>query len=175
MAGGGGLFQLSASLFHAQTFSSVLHSIFPQWLRHFGLCFHFSAGPRDAAAHEDHALVREPERAVDELLDQHHRDSLLGRVTTPPGHTSYTDALGGTPMLDTTAGRAILAPEDVHSLLVQPVEQESLPGLVGTVVAMTGNSLRAPSVQTDPAAQWVSEGSEIAASDAVFDEVSAPA
>ena len=77
--------------------------------------------------------------------------------------------------LDTTAGAAILSPEDVAQLLIRPVEQESLAGLVGTVVQMTGNSLRAPAIQTDPAAQWVAEGSEIAASDAVFAEVSAPA
>ncbi len=78
-------------------------------------------------------------------------------------------------MLDTTAGRAILSPEDVAQLLVRPVERESLPGLVATPVAMTSNSLRAPAVQTDPSASWVAEGAEIAASDAVFAEVSAPA
>ncbi|MDV8000756.1 phage major capsid protein [Rhodococcus sp. IEGM 1408] len=78
-------------------------------------------------------------------------------------------------MLDTTAGRAILSPEDVAAFLVRPVEAESLPGLVGTVIGMSGNSLRAPAIQSDPAAQWVHEGAEIAASDAVFAEVSAPA
>ena len=77
--------------------------------------------------------------------------------------------------LDTTSGAAILSPEDVAALLIRPVEQESLAGLVGTVVQMSGNSLRAPAIQTDPAAQWVAEGAEIAASDAVFAEVSAPA
>ena len=77
--------------------------------------------------------------------------------------------------MNTANGAAILSPEDVAALLVRPVEAESLPGLVATPVAMTSNSLRAPAVQTDPSASWVEEGAEIAASDAVFAEVSAPA
>ncbi|MBB1052462.1 phage major capsid protein [Dietzia sp. CW19] len=77
--------------------------------------------------------------------------------------------------MNTTNGAAILSPEDVAALLVQPVLAESLPGLVATPVPMTSNKLRAPSVQDDPNADWVEEGAEITASDAVFDEVEAPA
>lgn len=77
--------------------------------------------------------------------------------------------------LTTATGRAILTPEDVAALLVQPVTAEAVPGLVGTAVQMTGSALRAPAVQQDPTAAWVAEGAEIAASDAVFAEVTAPA
>lgn len=77
--------------------------------------------------------------------------------------------------MTTESGRSILTPEDVLQLLVKPLETESIPGRVATAVSMSGNALRIPIVQQDPAAGFINEGAEIPASDAVFSEAKAEA
>ena len=69
--------------------------------------------------------------------------------------------------------RAILSPEDVAELVVKPIETASIPGRCATTISMSGPSLRVPRVAADPSAAWVEEGAEIAASTAVFDEITA--
>lgn len=77
-------------------------------------------------------------------------------------------------MVMTTApasGRPILAPEDVDALLVLPALEASVAGQVCRVVRTASHTFRVPRVAEDPAASWTEEGSEIAVSDAVLDEV----
>src|SRR5580765_4789204 len=72
--------------------------------------------------------------------------------------------------MNRTNGAAILAPEQVGELLVQPAMDMSVAAQVSTVVTITGSSFRIPMVQTDPSAAWVAEGAEIPVSDAVLAE-----
>lgn len=67
-------------------------------------------------------------------------------------------------------GAALLTPEQVAELLVQPIITESVAAQVATVVTTTASSFRVPAVQEDPSASWVAEGEEIPVSDAVLAE-----
>ena len=73
--------------------------------------------------------------------------------------------------LTTTTGAPVLRPEDVGDLLVVPTMNMSVAAQVSTVVTTTSKDFRVPVVLADPAAQWVTEGSEITPSDANLDEV----
>ncbi|MBM7807658.1 HK97 family phage major capsid protein [Geodermatophilus bullaregiensis] len=67
-------------------------------------------------------------------------------------------------------GAVILTPAQVAELLVQPVGAESVAMQVATVVNTGSSVYRIPLVTADPQAAWVSEGDEIAPSDAVLSE-----
>ncbi|KLU10627.1 phage major capsid protein [Kocuria sp. SM24M-10] len=72
-----------------------------------------------------------------------------------------------------TAPRAWL-PEDVLSLVVQPVGEESIAARAGAYrTGLTGNALRVPLVTADPTAAWVGEGEEIPVSQNELDEAEA--
>lgn len=73
--------------------------------------------------------------------------------------------------LFTTNGKAILKPEEVASLVVQPMIDRAVATQVSTVVNITSNSLRVPVVTADPQAEWTPEGDEIPVSDATVEEV----
>ncbi|WP_270449950.1 phage major capsid protein [Kocuria marina] len=65
-------------------------------------------------------------------------------------------------------------PEDVLSLVVQPLERESLATRLSQFqTGLTGDALRVPLVTDDPSAQWVNEGEEIPLSDASLGETDA--
>ncbi|MPZ61839.1 MAG: phage major capsid protein [Propionibacteriales bacterium] len=72
--------------------------------------------------------------------------------------------------LNTTNGAAILRPEEVNALLVQPVQTGSVAVQVSTLASTGSNAYRIPVVETDPVAAFVDEGDEITPSDAVLDE-----
>ena len=75
------------------------------------------------------------------------------------------------PMYTTTPGASALLPETIHRLLVLPTLAQSIAAQVATVVNVSTKTFRVPRVLTDPTASFVFEGSEIAPSDAVLDEV----
>ena len=64
-------------------------------------------------------------------------------------------------------------PDQVHDLIVRPVEQASVATQVSTVVRTSAASFRIPVVSADPTAAWIAEGAEITASDATFTETTA--
>lgn len=73
-----------------------------------------------------------------------------------------------------TTARAWL-PEDIESLIVQPVGEESVAARAGAYrPGRTGNALRVPMVTADPSAAWVGEGEEIPLSESVLAETTAP-
>lgn len=69
----------------------------------------------------------------------------------------------------TDANRAFL-PHEVGTLIVQPVQAESLAYQTTTVVETSGEQFRIPIVAHDPTAAWTAEGAEISTSDAELDE-----
>ncbi|MBB2770547.1 UNVERIFIED_ORG: HK97 family phage major capsid protein [Mycolicibacterium obuense] len=71
----------------------------------------------------------------------------------------------------TTNGAAILAPEDVQDLVVQPLIRASVATQVSTVVQTESHSTRFPIVVTDPTTAWTAEGQEINVSDPDLDEL----
>lgn len=71
----------------------------------------------------------------------------------------------------TSTGAAGLLPEDFGPLVVQPAMEASVFAQVATTVFTRGHSYRIPIVAADPTAQWVPEGSEIAASDPTLQEL----
>lgn len=75
--------------------------------------------------------------------------------------------------LSTSTGAAVLKPEDVAALLVQPVQRAAvaLDPRVSTVLFTDANEMRLPIVVADPTAGWVAEGAEISVSDADLTEV----
>lgn len=77
------------------------------------------------------------------------------------------------PMYTTTPGTGGVLPDEFGQLVVTAVQAESvaLSDGVSTVVATGANTLRVPRLVTDAGAAWTPEGSEIAPSDAVLDEV----
>lgn len=78
-------------------------------------------------------------------------------------------------MTTASANRAFL-PEQIHSLIVQPVQAASVALQVADVQS-TGaqvNAYRVPIVTADPVASWVAEGAEISASDANLGEAASP-
>ena len=66
---------------------------------------------------------------------------------------------------------AILAPEDVAALLVDPVLQTAVAGQLLTPTRTSGRQYRIPIVKTDPSAAWVNEGEEIPIVEGEVDEV----
>ena len=69
------------------------------------------------------------------------------------------------------AAGAILTPEQVHTLVIQPLIEQSVAAQVSTVVQTSSHDLRVPRVTADPAAAWTQEGAEIGVSDATLDEI----
>lgn len=68
------------------------------------------------------------------------------------------------------SGGPILRPEEVGTLVVQPVATVSVAMQVATVVYTGSHDYRIPIVTDDPAAGWFAEGAEITPADAVMDE-----
>lgn len=63
---------------------------------------------------------------------------------------------------------------DILSLVVQPLERESVAARLGQFqTGLTGDALRVPLVTEDPSAQWVDEGEEIPLSQATLGEAEA--
>ena len=71
----------------------------------------------------------------------------------------------------TSTGAAILTPEQVHQLVILPLQQQSVAMLVGDVVTINTHVLRVPRVTQDVAASFVAEGAEIPATDAAVDQI----
>lgn len=72
---------------------------------------------------------------------------------------------------DTTNAASILRPEDVHSLIVEPVTRESVAFAVSTPVQTNSKEVRFPILTDDPTAEWVDEGEELNVDDAAFDDL----
>lgn len=73
--------------------------------------------------------------------------------------------------LTRTTGAAILTPEEVGSLLVEPTINLCEATNAATVI-QTGNAwFRLPIISADPSAAWLNEGDEIPATDATLNEV----
>ncbi|MDN5918301.1 MAG: phage major capsid protein [Pseudonocardia sp.] len=73
--------------------------------------------------------------------------------------------------LFTSTGSAILRPDEVGPLIVQPVQAAAVATQVAQTVTTRSHEFRVPIVAADPTAGWVAEGGEIALSDADLDEV----
>lgn len=73
--------------------------------------------------------------------------------------------------LSTTTAAAILRPEDVGQLVVQPVAAGSIAMQLCTVVTTASTSYRIPIVTADSTAGWYAEGGTITPSDATTTEV----
>ncbi len=74
-------------------------------------------------------------------------------------------------MLTTTNGAAVLLPDEVGALLVEPTLAMSVAAAVSTIVHTGSKSFRIPLVSADPSAEWVNEGQEITPSDPTLSEV----
>jgi HK97 family phage major capsid protein len=64
-----------------------------------------------------------------------------------------------------------LLPQQLGSLIVQPVRRASVALGVASVVTTTSNEYRIPVVEGDAGVAWIAEGAGIPATDADFDEV----
>ncbi|MEU7768828.1 phage major capsid protein [Nocardia sp. NPDC049190] len=64
-----------------------------------------------------------------------------------------------------------LLPEQIHQLIVQPVQRDSVAFQVTTLVGISTHSSKFPIVTADPAAAWTPEGQEITPDDQDFDEL----
>lgn len=73
--------------------------------------------------------------------------------------------------LYTNNAAGILTPEEVGSLVVQPVERASVAMQIATVVQTNSGEFRIPIVTNDAIAAWTPEGSDITPSDAGVDEI----
>jgi HK97 family phage major capsid protein len=73
----------------------------------------------------------------------------------------------------TTSAGAILAPEAVGRLIIQPLIQQSVAGRALGVIQLAdpAHDYRVPIVTADPSASWVAEGQEIPVSDADVEEI----
>ena len=71
----------------------------------------------------------------------------------------------------TSTAAGVLSPEQVGTLIVQPVSRESIALQVATTAQTSSNSFRIPQVTADGVAAWVVEGSEITPSDATIAEI----
>ena len=60
--------------------------------------------------------------------------------------------------MSTATGGPILTPEQVHSLVIQPLIDQSVAAQVSTIVTTGSHDLRVPRVTADPAAAWTAEG-----------------
>lgn len=70
-----------------------------------------------------------------------------------------------------TNAASILRPEDIHSLIVEPVTRESVAFQVSTPVPTNSKEVRFPILTDDPTAAWVDEGDELNVDDAEFDDL----
>lgn len=68
-------------------------------------------------------------------------------------------------------GQSILTPEDVQSLVIQPLIRASVAAQVSTVVQTSSHSTRFPIVVTDATNSWTAEGQEINVTEPVLDEL----
>lgn len=66
---------------------------------------------------------------------------------------------------------AILTPDEIRTLLLDPVEAASTTAAVSTLIPITSPALRIPKITETPSARWVAEGEEIGLSQARFDEL----
>lgn len=73
--------------------------------------------------------------------------------------------------LTTSGGASILTPEQVGTLVIRPLMEQSVAAQVSTVVQTTSHDFRVPVVAADPTAAWTAEGAEIAVSDPTITEV----
>ena len=71
----------------------------------------------------------------------------------------------------TTNGAAILRPEQVAALVVQPVQQEAVCTRISSVINTNSKDTRFPIVTSDVSAAWAAEGDEIVPSDPGTDEL----
>jgi len=74
-------------------------------------------------------------------------------------------------MSNTVTAAAILTPEQVQSLVVEPVTRKSIAFQVSTPVPTQSKEVRFPILTADPDSGWVAEGDEIGVEDAEFDEL----
>ncbi|MEV0711469.1 phage major capsid protein [Nocardia aurea] len=72
-----------------------------------------------------------------------------------------------------TSGSGIggLLPEQIHQLIVQPVQRDSIAFQVTSVIATNSTTSKFPIVTADPSAAWVPEGGEITPDDSEHDEL----
>ena len=68
------------------------------------------------------------------------------------------------------SGSAILTPEQVQALVIEPLLNQAVATQVSTVVQTASTSPRFPIVKQDRVTTWVQEGAEITPSDADLDE-----
>jgi HK97 family phage major capsid protein len=69
------------------------------------------------------------------------------------------------------SGSAILTPEQVQTLVVEPLTRLAVATQISTVVTIDTNSTRFPVVLSDASGGWTAEGAEIALSDPDLDEL----
>jgi HK97 family phage major capsid protein len=69
------------------------------------------------------------------------------------------------------SGSAILTPEQVQALVIEPLLNQAVATQVSTVVQTASTSTRFPIVKQDRDTTWVQEGAEITPSDADLDEL----
>jgi HK97 family phage major capsid protein len=74
-------------------------------------------------------------------------------------------------MSTTVTAAAILTPEQVQSLVVEPVTRQSIAFQTSTPVSTNSKEVRFPILTADPDSGWVAEGAEISVDDAEFDEL----
>ncbi|MEU7764356.1 phage major capsid protein [Nocardia sp. NPDC049190] len=75
------------------------------------------------------------------------------------------------PLYTSASGIGGLLPQQIHQLIVQPVERESVAFQVTSVLSTDTNTSKFPIVTEDPAAAWTPEGQEITPDDQEFDEL----
>ena len=69
------------------------------------------------------------------------------------------------------SGSAILTPEQVQSLVIEPLLNQAVATQVSSIVQTASTSTRFPIVKQDPVTTWVAEGAEITPSDQDLDEL----
>ncbi|WP_273733361.1 phage major capsid protein [Mycolicibacterium septicum] len=74
-------------------------------------------------------------------------------------------------LLTSGDGAAILRPEEVAALVIEPLTRTAIATTVSTVVHTQSHSIRFPVVQQDPLTSWTAEGAEINVSDAKLEEI----
>ena len=73
--------------------------------------------------------------------------------------------------LTTTNGAAVLTADEISSLVVQPLIQQSVAFQVSTVIQTGSHSLRVPVVTDDVESGWIAEGAEIPIDQPTLDEI----
>jgi HK97 family phage major capsid protein len=74
-------------------------------------------------------------------------------------------------LLTSGDGAAILRPEEVAELIIEPLIRDSIAATVSTTLQTQSHSMRFPVVKADPTTSWTAEGAEIDVSDADLDEI----